>query len=99
MAICWSIADITRYCYYLIKVDGMVILHYNLFIILYPIGVYAEMRVINDYIRRHAATLTIDEISYIRMIQGAIILGTVFLYLHMLKMRAKHMRKVEPNSR
>lgn len=38
----------------------MAIVRYNLFIVLYPVGVYAEMRVINDYIRRHAATLTID---------------------------------------
>lgn len=60
MLTCWGLADITRYCYYLFKSDGMTILRYNLFIGLYPIGVYAEMRVINDYIRRHAKTLTIE---------------------------------------
>lgn len=90
MVTCWAIADITRYTYYLIKNDGMIFVRYHLFFVLYPLGVYAEMKVINDYIKRHVSTLEISEISMIRYIQAAIVIGTVFLYLHMIKTRAKY---------
>jgi very-long-chain (3R)-3-hydroxyacyl-CoA dehydratase len=60
MATMWSIADIVRNVYYINKSDTAAFLRYNLFIVLYPIGVYGEMRVINDYIKRHASILEIS---------------------------------------
>ena len=36
----WSIAEITRYLYYILKNETMTFLRYHLFIILYPVGVY-----------------------------------------------------------
>lgn len=58
MAIIWSMADVNRYLYYVVKNPLTTFLRYNSFIILYPIGIYAEMRVINDYIKYNAATIT-----------------------------------------
>lgn len=93
MIVMWAIADITRYSYYLLKSEASAAMRYNLFLILYPLGVYGEMRVINDYIRRHAVTLSVEKITMIRGVQGLIIIGTVFLYLYMLKMRSKFYAK------
>jgi very-long-chain (3R)-3-hydroxyacyl-CoA dehydratase len=54
MVTCWAIADLVKYLHYLFKNSVTKVLRYNLFIILYPIGVWGEMKVINDYIRRYA---------------------------------------------
>ena len=50
------------------------------------------MRVINDYLKRHAETIDDNYIYFIRFAQGAIILGMLFLYNYMLKGRAKFMK-------
>jgi C4-dicarboxylate transporter len=55
MAIMWGIADIIRYAYYINKNDATTFVRYHGFLILYPLGVWAEMKVINNYIKRHAA--------------------------------------------
>lgn len=54
MAIIWSIADVNRYLYYVIKSSITTFLRYNSFLVLYPIGIYAEMRVINDFLEKNA---------------------------------------------
>ena len=59
MAIIWSIADINRYLYYITKNNITSFLRYNSFIILYPVGVYGEMRVINSFIKNNSVTLTV----------------------------------------
>lgn len=51
------------------------------------------MMVINDYIKRHAETLQDWEINAIRVVQGCIILGMLFLYNYMLKMRKKYYKE------
>lgn len=51
------------------------------------------MRVINDYIRRHASPLTVEQISMIRMVQAGIILGMIFLYLYMIRASKKYYAK------
>jgi hypothetical protein len=51
------------------------------------------MNLINDYIKRHEATLTADNILYIRVIQGLIIVGFVFLYLYLFKSRLAKSKK------
>ena len=53
MVLMWSFADTNRYLYYIFKNETSAMLRYNLFIILYPIGVVGEMFVINDYIKRN----------------------------------------------
>ena len=54
----WSIADANRYLYYLFKHPILTVLRYNSFIILYPLGVYGEMMVMNDYLKRNAETIS-----------------------------------------
>jgi hypothetical protein len=93
MATCWAIADLTKYLHYLFKNTLTTLFRYNLFIILYPLGVWGEMRVINDYIKRNAETITINEINLIRFIQLLIIVGTVFLYIYLLQSRRKHLKQ------
>ena len=59
VTIAWSVADVNRYLYYLFnKSPATTILRYNLFILLYPIGVYGEMSIINDYIKINAESLS-----------------------------------------
>jgi len=59
VVIIWALADTNRYLYYLFKNHPLTsLLRYNSFLILYPIGVFGEMLVINDYIKRHSEWLT-----------------------------------------
>jgi ABC-type phosphate transport system permease subunit len=51
------------------------------------------MMLINDFISRHTE-LTETWIYIIRGIQVSIVVGLVFLYTYMLKMRAKYSKKV-----
>lgn len=91
----WSIADINRYLYYLFKNNALTaFLRYNSFLVLYPIGGFAEMVVINNYIKRHPE---LDDIYIymIRAIQAMIITGVVVLYIHMLKARSKYMKSLK----
>jgi very-long-chain (3R)-3-hydroxyacyl-CoA dehydratase len=96
VTIIWATADINRYLYYLFKSSPLTgFLRYNSFLVLYPIGVFGEMLVINDYIKRNAETLTDIWIYLIRGIQTTIVLGMFFLYSYMLKGRKKYMRELE----
>ena len=93
LIIMWGIADMNRYLYYLIKTRITAMLRYNGFIFLYPLGVYGEMRVINDYIKLNAETLTHEGIVFIRCVQAMIIIGMLFLYNYMLNSRKKMIKK------
>lgn len=93
VAVIWSLADCNRYLYYLFKNHPLTAaLRYNSFILLYPIGVFGEMMLINDYVNRHTE-LSETMIVIIRGIQIAIVFGLVFLYTYMLKMRSKYYAK------
>lgn len=93
VAMIWSLADCNRYLYYLFKNHPLTAaLRYNSFILLYPVGVFGEMMLINDYILRHTE-LSETAIMFIRGIQFAIVFGLVFLYVYMLKMRSKYYAK------
>lgn len=59
MAIIWAIADVNRYLYYIIKNPITTFLRYNSFLILYPIGIYGEMKVINNYLKNKSETISI----------------------------------------
>ncbi len=94
VAIIWALADCNRYLYYLFKNHPLTAaLRYNSFIVLYPIGVFGEMLLINDYLQRHIE-LTENCVYLVRAIQASIVVGLLFLYTYMLKMRAKYYKKV-----
>jgi very-long-chain (3R)-3-hydroxyacyl-CoA dehydratase len=95
VVIIWAIADINRYLYYLFKENIITgFLRYNSFIVLYPIGVYGEMMVINDFIKINSEVLSDEYVYIIRFIQASIILGMLFLYNYMLKSRKKFMKNL-----
>lgn len=99
MSWAWAIADCLRYLYYLNKENKWLgHLRYNAFIILYPYGVYHEMLVINDYIKRTAETIPDLEIFLIRFVQLAIIIGMCSLYVYMLKSRKKYYQSHQAGS-
>ena len=94
VAIIWALADCNRYLYYLFKNHPLTAaLRYNSFIVLYPIGVLGEMMLINDYLQRHD-DLSENTVYFVRFVQVSIVVGLVFLYTYMLKMRAKYYKKV-----
>lgn len=99
VAIIWAMADVNRYLYYLFKKNAITgFLRYNSFIILYPIGVYGEMLIINDYIKRNALTLSDNEINLIRLVQVLIIGGMFYLYSYMLSSRKKYNKSLQVES-
>ena len=101
VAILWSIADVNRYLYYLFKDNAITsFLRYNSFIVLYPVGVFCEMLVINDYVDRNS-WLTDTHLAIIRSIQVVIVVGLLFLYNYMLNSRKKHniSKKMEAEER
>lgn len=51
------------------------------------------MRVINDYIKLNAETLSHEMILFIRFTQTMIVLGMLFLYNYMLKSRKRMVAK------
>lgn len=87
MLIAWSLAETNRYLYYEFKNNLTEFFRYNAFIVLYPIGIYGEMTVINDYINK--TSLTELQILMVRITQGCIVVGGVFLYFYMLGNRRK----------
>lgn len=96
VVIIWAMADINRYLYYLFKTNPLTgFLRYNSFIVLYPIGVYGEMLIINDFIKINSETLTDAYVYIIRGIQASIIIGLIFLYKYMLNSRRKYMKSLE----
>jgi very-long-chain (3R)-3-hydroxyacyl-CoA dehydratase len=87
---CWSLADSTRSLYYLVK-DSSVTgwLGYNLFIILYPFGLFGEIFVIETY-------KTNVYVTY--FLQTSYIIGFFYLYTYMLKNRRNYYKRKENKS-
>lgn len=57
-AIPWSLAEIIRFSYYLFKnVSLFKTLRYNAFMILYPVGILGELRVINSNLHLYGSNL------------------------------------------
>ena len=54
MVIMWSTSEANRSLFYLFKSPITAFMRYNFFIVLYPVGVYGEMCVMNDFIKIHA---------------------------------------------
>lgn len=92
VVIIWSMADVNRYLYYLFKSNPITgFLRYNSFLLLYPVGVFGEMLIINDFIKIHSETLSEAYVYAIRGIQLSIVLGMLFLYKYMLSSRKKYL--------
>ena len=87
MVIMWSISDANRSLFYLFKSPITALMRYNMFIVLYPVGVYGEMCVMNDFIKIHAQTISHELIVFTRCGQAAIIAGLIILYNYMLGVR------------
>jgi len=79
----WSISDIIRSLYYLFKDYYFIqFLRYNLFLILYPLGVTGEVLAIEYYRTFH------NELTYVlRLVQLLLIIGFLFLYFYLFKQR------------
>lgn len=96
VVIFWAIADVNRYLYYIFKNNMLTgFLRYNSFIVLYPLGVYSEMMVINDFLKINSETIPDMHVYIVRLIQGSIILGMVFLYKYMLSSRKRYLKSLE----
>lgn len=89
--IAWSLAETNRYLYYLFKNPLTTWLRYNSFLVLYPVGIYGEMTLINDFISKNA--LSENQVLAVRLSQAAILLGGTFLYVYMLGNRSKRVHR------
>jgi very-long-chain (3R)-3-hydroxyacyl-CoA dehydratase len=87
--IMWSIADANRYLYYLFKTPITTFLRYNSFLVLYPIGAFGEVMVLNDYLKRHVETLTNEQIYLTRAMQVIIPIGVLLIFSYLLQSRKK----------
>lgn len=57
-AIPWSLAEIIRFSYYLFKnISICKTLRYNAFMILYPVGILGELRLVNSYLHLYGENL------------------------------------------
>jgi very-long-chain (3R)-3-hydroxyacyl-CoA dehydratase len=81
----WSLADSVRAAFYIFK-NNKILLHlrYNLFIVLYPLGVMGEILAIEDKIHYWR-----NYYFWLRTYQIATVCGLAFLYMYLLKARAK----------
>jgi hypothetical protein len=61
--------------------------------VLYPVGAWGELIVINDYLKRYASLLSIFQIDVIRGVQALIVIGTCCQSIYLLQSRVKHMNE------
>jgi very-long-chain (3R)-3-hydroxyacyl-CoA dehydratase len=78
--IAWSLAETNRYLYYKNSITTW--LRYNGFLVLYPIGIYGEITLINDYLAKNS--LTEQQVMLVRVSQAVILIGGLFLFVYML---------------
>lgn len=86
MCLAWSVTEITRGLFYLTKYRPITILQYNLFIVLYPMGVFGEVLFIAT-----VSSLTEDpelRLLYI-LLCGSYAIFFPMLYSYMFMQRAK----------
>jgi very-long-chain (3R)-3-hydroxyacyl-CoA dehydratase len=90
----WSFAEVIRFLYYLdIDYRGKRVipwLRYNAFIVLYPIGVFGEVRAIEE----KRSQSSINSIFFF-VLEFTIIGGLFFLYYYMLRQRRKFNQKAK----
>jgi very-long-chain (3R)-3-hydroxyacyl-CoA dehydratase len=93
----WSLADTVRSIYYVHKESKILgHLRYNMFIVLYPIGVAGEILLMEKRMERDG----FDKYLYIiRSIEAALIIGLVILYTYLLKQRSKFYKGLKEESK
>lgn len=113
MVLAWALVELVRYPYLALKMikiepSRLMWLRYSLFFVLYPIGVYGEMRVLYDALpgietsQFHSVQLpnewnfTFSFSLYIRMLLlFAYLPGLAGQYMHMMKQRKLALEKVK----
>ncbi len=81
----WSLSDIIRYSFYMSHNTITGLLRYNLFLVLYPVGVLGEVLSIEEKIKTCGQSL--------RLLQFMIVFGLIFLYQMMLNNRKRFYHK------
>jgi hypothetical protein len=71
------------------KVKKILDFRYNAFILLYPVGIYGEMTLMNNYLLINEGKLSENFILFVRTCQILIFSGFLFLYVYMFKNRSK----------
>ncbi|KAG1051283.1 hypothetical protein G6F43_006503 [Rhizopus delemar] len=97
MVIAWSIAECTRYVFYIFHLSGGGVpsviswARYNFFLILYPLGVFSEMMMVYQALPYAKA---INPLYYYGLIAVALVYipGFPVLFSHMLVQRKKYAR-------
>ena len=93
----WAGVEIVRYLYLALHVVGisrypLLWLRYSLFYILYPVGVFGEMKVLYDYSLTIAKNVNVQ--LYIRFLLIVVYVPALaFQYTHMIKQRRTVMEK------
>ncbi|KAF4709466.1 hypothetical protein FOZ62_027931 [Perkinsus olseni] len=108
MALAWSLAETIRYPYLALHMSrrappALTWLRYSSFLVLYPLGVYGEMRVIYDVLpvveRDHilsvampnAFNFSFNYAAFLKFLLFSYPLGLLLQYKHMLRQRARHL--------
>jgi len=79
--ICWNLADIIRFLFYINKNKIITFIRYNAFKLLYPIGILGECLTIENVIQREEKI----KHQFYRLLQLTLIIGMIYLYLYLLK--------------
>lgn len=89
----WCIADSTRALFYVQKDTKLLgLLRYNLFIVMYPVGVTGEVLLIEKSLIQNKL---LDYYYFIRLYQITTVVGLVFLYTYLLQQRKKFYKKLK----
>lgn len=85
----WCLTEIIRSLFYISK-DSIILffLRYNLFIILYPMGASGELFAKDNFLSNNP-----EYTVHIRAIQAVFIVGFLYLYIYMFRLRKKNMVK------
>lgn len=91
IVVAWSLADATRYAYYVLNMSGRAPaalrwLRYSLFLVLYPVGTLGEMALL--WAVRGAMSGAVRHLLLVLLVLYP--LGLAAMYAHMLSQRARH---------
>ncbi|KAG5362137.1 putative very-long-chain (3R)-3-hydroxyacyl-CoA dehydratase [Yarrowia sp. C11] len=99
MVLAWSITEVIRYSFYALNLAGWGVpdwhqwIRYNFFLVLYPLGVSGEMKLMWNAI----PYARVDQPYFAMFLKAAMVIwpiGLYILYSHMLKQRSKHYRQL-----
>ncbi|ODV61644.1 enoyl-CoA hydratase PHS1 [Ascoidea rubescens DSM 1968] len=97
----WSITEIVRYSYYAINIKSngspptfLTFLRYNLFLVLYPMGISSECLIIYNSLTDATSNIHLLYAWFLKICLATYIPGSYILYTYMLKQRKKVMKKI-----